>query len=183
MKVKSFLGIIALLIISGILSFIAIYGIGELQIFGIKTLKLGLDLNGGVSIVYQAEKDEVTEEEMASAVSLIQRRLDRNGWTEGEASKQGENRIRVEIPGVADAETAVRDLGETAQLVFTDEEGRVLLTGSHIKKASMQVGQSTANQPASPYVSLEFNSTGKELFAIATSTNVGKQVAIVMDGE
>ena len=146
-------------------------------------IKLGLDLSGGAAIVYQAEKEGVTEEEMASAVSLIQRRLDRKGWSEGEASMQGSNRIRVEIPGIEEVETAVTELGQTAQLAFVDESGKVLLTGAEVADAQMSVGSSSQNGPAEPYVSLEFTEEGKKLFAQATAQNLGKLIAIVMDDQ
>ncbi|MGE4215083.1 MAG: protein translocase subunit SecD [Anaerotignaceae bacterium] len=149
--------------------------------FSMGNIKLGLDLSGGAAIVYQAEKEGVTEEEMASAVSLIQRRLDRKGWSEGEASMQGSNRIRVEIPGIEDVETAVTELGQTAQLVFVDEDGKVLLTGSDVANAQMSVGSSSNNGPSEPYVSLEFTPEGTALFAQATAQNLGKRIAIVMD--
>lgn len=146
-------------------------------------IKLGLDLSGGAAIVYQAEKEGVTEEEMASAVSLVQRRLDRKGWAEGEASMQGSNRIRVEIPGIEDVETAVTELGQTAQLAFVDESGNVLLTGAEVADAKMGVGSTSKNGPSEPYVSLEFTEEGKSLFAQATAQNIGKRLAIVMDDQ
>lgn len=174
-KGKSVFTLILLIVVAAGLAVGAKISVGK--------IKLGLDLSGGAAIVYQAEKEDVTAEEMASAVSLIQRRLDRKGWTEGEASMQGSNRIRVEIPGIEDAETAVTELGQTAQLVFVDEDGKVLLTGSDVANAQMSVGSSTKNGPSEPYVSLEFTAEGKELFAEATAKNIGKRIAIVMDDQ
>lgn len=183
MKGKSIAGLALLLAAAVILGAVAVFGIGGGRLLSMGNIKLGLDLSGGASIVYQAEKEDVTPEEMEKAVSLIQGRLDRKGWSEGEASLQGENRVRVEIPGIDDVETAVEELGKTAQLEFIDENGNVLLTGADVKKASREVGDAGSNGQSEPYIALEFTEEGKELFAEATKNNLGKMIAIVMDGE
>lgn len=146
------------------------YGYGS-----IKNIKQGLDLKGGVYIVYQASKDAPTEEEMNSAVSMIQERITYKGWYEAEVSKEGENRIRVEIPGVEDAATAVEEIGSTAHLTFQDENGLVLVDGSNVKNAGK------AYQNNQTVVTLEFDEEGKEAFAGATTVNVGKKLNIYMD--
>jgi protein-export membrane protein, SecD/SecF family len=174
-KGKSVVSLILLAVVAAALAVGAKLSVGK--------IKLGLDLNGGAAIVYQAEKEDVTEDEMKSAVSLIQRRLDRKGWTEGEASMQGSNRIRVEIPGIEDAETAVTELGQTAQLLFVDENGKTLLTGADVADAQMNVSSSTKDGPSQPCVSLEFTEEGKALFAQATEENLNKRIAIVMDNQ
>lgn len=174
-------GILALLLIVAVgLLALAHFGIGTNQKLSYKDIKQGLDLSGGVYIVYEADKADVTADEMASAVSMIQERLDRKNWTEAEVAKEGTKRIRVEIPGVEDAETAIKEIGQTAQLFFCDEEGQVLVEGSLVKDAKKQLytGQ---NQQSQVVVSLEFNDEGKEKFYQATSNNIGKRLAIVLD--
>jgi protein-export SecD/SecF family membrane protein len=180
-KGRSIIALIILVAIAAGLAFTAAFGIGDDGKLGIKKIKRGLDLSGGVTIVYQASKENPTDDEMSMAVTLIRHRLDRKGWTEAECSKQGSNRIRVEIPGVADAESAVNELGKTAQLSFTDEKGNVLLTGADIKDAKKEVGSTKQNGSPEPYVSLEFTDNGKKLFADATTANVGKIIYITMD--
>ncbi len=133
--------------------------------------------------MYEADKQEVTEEEMAAAISLIQGRLDWNNWTEAEVAREGEKRLRVDIPGVENAEEAIKEIGQTAQLSFTDETGKVLLTGDMVADARKQVGQVSQQGVSEPYVSLEFTEEGKQLFAEATKNNIGKQIAIVLDDE
>lgn len=140
-----------------------------------KNIKQGLDLKGGVYIVYQASVDAPTEEEMNSALSMIQERVTYKGWYEAEVSREGENRIRVEIPGVEDAATAVEEIGSTAHLTFQDENGLVLVDGSNVKNA----GKAVQNNQI--VVTLEFDEEGKEAFAGATTVNVGKQLSIYMD--
>ena len=141
MKGKGSLMLFVMLILAGGLAFLSYQGIGENKQGSIWNIKQGLDLSGGVQILYEADKQEVTEEEMAAAISLIQGRLDWNNWTEAEVAREGEKRLRVDIPGVENAEEAIKEIGQTAQLSFTDETGKVLLTGDMVADARKQVGQ------------------------------------------
>ena len=147
----------------------------------IRRLRFQLWRSGGVDIVYEADQAAVTEEEMAAAISLLQGRLDWNGWTEAEVAKEGDKRIRVQIPGVENAEEAIQQIGKTAQLSFADEAGNVLLTGDMVRNATKQVGAMEQNGPSAPYVALEFNDEGKQRFAAATASNIGKVIYIIMD--
>ena len=137
-KGRSLAVLIVLAVVAAVLCFTSVVGIGADRKLSMRDIKRGLDLSGGVSIVYQADKEDVTDDEMRRAVTLIQNRLDRKNWTEAEVARQGNNRIRVEIPGVDDAETAIEELGKTAQLMFVDEEGNVLLDGSMIADATKE---------------------------------------------
>ena len=83
-----------------------------------KNINLGLDLKGGVSIVYQADVTNPSKQDMESAVELLRRRLNAKNYTEAEVSLQGSNRIRVEIPGIGDPNQAVNEIGRTAELKF-----------------------------------------------------------------
>ena len=182
MKGKNMFYLFIVLIVTGVLVFLCTIGIGEnSKTLSVGNIKLGLDLSGGASILYEADKETVTEEEMAAAVSLIQGRLDRKGWTEAECSKSGEKRILVEIPGVSDAEEAIEELGQTAQLKFVDMDGNVLLTGADVANATKEAGDVTGNGVSEPYVKLQFTNEGKTKFAEATKNNIGKQIAIVLD--
>ena len=183
MKARGRFMLLIMLVIAAALSFVSYQGIGEGKILSAGNIKQGLDLSGGVYIVYEADKEDVTAEEMQAAVSLIQGRMDWNGWTEAEVAQEGTNRIRVDIPGVENAEEAIREIGQTAQLSFVDETGKVLLTGDMVADATKQVGAIQKGGNAQPYVALKFNDEGKQLFAEATAANIGKPIYIVMDGE
>lgn len=183
MKGKSTFTLLLMLVVAVGLGFLSYQGIGESQKLGVANIKQGLDLSGGVHIVYEADKENVTEEEMQAAVSLIQGRLDWNNWTEAEVAKEGEKRLRVDIPGVENAEEAIQEIGQTAQLMFVDEKGKVLLTGDMVARASKEVGTTKEGGVSEPYVSLEFNEEGTKLFAQATADNIGKPIGIVLDDE
>ncbi|HAN09995.1 MAG TPA: protein translocase subunit SecD [Clostridiales bacterium] len=94
-------------------------------------INLGLDLKGGVSIVYEAGIKNPSKEDMDSAVELLRKRLNEKNYTEAEVSLQGSNRIRVEIPGIGDPNKAVSEIGRTAELKFygiTDEQFKGIQT-------------------------------------------------------
>lgn len=180
MKTKNVFILLLILVVAAGLSAICYFGIPyKGATYGnASNIKQGLDLKGGVYIVYEADKTNPTQEEMNAAVSMIQQRLDYNNWTEAEAAIEGDlgNRIRVEIPGVDDAQTAVDDIGSTAHLTFCDADGNVLVDGANVKDA----------QPASTgvdtyVVSLEFDAEGTKAFADATAANIGQPLLIMMD--
>lgn len=183
MKVKGRMMLLVTLVAAVVLSMLSYKGIGAEKALSVHRIEQGLDLSGGVDIVYEADQASVSDAEMKAAISLLQGRLDWNGWTEAEVAREGDKRIRVQIPGVADAEEAIQQIGQTAQLSFVDEAGNVLLTGDMVKDATKQVGAKDANSPSQPYVALEFNDEGKQLFAEATQNNIGKVIYIVMDEE
>lgn len=183
MKTKGRMMLLLMLVVAIGLSCISYFGIGENNYFGAGSIKQGLDLSGGVDIVYEADKADVTDEEMAAAISLLQGRLDWNGWTEAEVAREGTQRIRVQIPGVANAEEAIQEIGQTAQLFFIDENQTVLLTGDMVENATKEVGVTSQNGPSVPYVSLKFTPEGTQKFAEATAANIGKSIGIVMDDE
>ena len=183
MKVRGRMMLLLTLVVAVVLSMLSYKGIGTEKKLSVHQIEQGLDLSGGVDIVYQADKETVTDAEMKAAISLLQGRLDWNGWTEAEVAKEGDKRIRVQIPGVENAEEAIQQIGQTAQLSFVDEAGNILLTGDMVKDASKQVGAVDVNSPSQPYVALEFNEEGKKLFAEATKNNIGKVIYIVMDDE
>lgn len=182
-KGKSILSLIILFVVTIGLAVVSYFGIGKNNLLGIENIKQGLDLKGGAYVVFEADKENPTEAEMNTALALIQDRLDRKGYTEAEAAKQGNNRIRADIPGVEDADAAIKEIGQTAQLKFVTEDNEVVVDGSEIKNATKQVGQLAENQPAQPFISLEFTAEGTKAFAEATKNNVGKTISIMLDND
>jgi len=145
-----------------------------------ENIKLGLDLRGGLRVVLEAQETEgekVTPDTIQKAVGILRNRVDSLGVKETTLYPQGDKRIVIEIAGEKDPEAAVDILKNTAQLEFWDEQGNVLLTGKYLKdaQARMQTDSNTAE------VAIEFNKEGAELFAKATTANVGKPLVIVLD--
>ena len=163
-----------------ILGFISFFGIGYGQLLGVGNIRLGLDLRGGVTILYEANAENPTAEDMNSANNLLRRRLDERGYTEATTGREGLRQIRVNIPGVEDPERAVAEIGRTALLTFTDETGNVLLTGANVSRARRTIdgGHTGAGRIV---VSLDFTSEGASLFEQATRDNIGRPLLIFMD--
>ncbi len=83
--------------------------------------KLGLDLEGGISVILQATGEEVREDVLEQTVNLIRQRIDALGVAEPEVSVFGDN-VLIQLPGVEDEEAALELIGTTAQLTFRQVE-------------------------------------------------------------
>jgi len=166
--------------------------------------KLGLDLQGGVHLTYKADLSAIKPAEQNNAMEglrdVIERRVNAFGVGEPlvqvEKSAGGDQRLIVELPGVTNVNEAIKMIGETPFLEFktenpnadklTEEEkkdsSKVFvssdLTGRYLKKAILDFDQTTFE----PVISLEFNDEGGKLFAKMTKENVGKSIAIFLDG-
>lgn len=157
-------------------------------------IRRGLDLVGGSSITYEAELPEGYDEsrlsaDMDSAVEILRYRLTSEGYTEAQVSKQGDNRITVEIPQIKNPEEAVQVLGQTAQLTFTDADGKEWLTGADIKSASYEYGSASQASLTGYYVVLNFTKDGAKKFSEATEA-ISKRIKdntnimyIMLDGQ
>jgi len=145
------------------------------------SIKQGLDLQGGSHVVLQAvetKEFKVDEDALNRSVKIIERRINGLGLTEPVIQRQGKDRIIVELPGVKDPENAIAMLGRTALMEFKDDKGNVVLTGKDLKDARAQVGQGNA-----AVVGLEFNDEGAKKFGELTARNIGRTIAIVLDGK
>ena len=95
-----------------------------------KETKLGLDLQGGVQLVYEGkptkQQPTVTAEGLDRALDIMRDRVDSLGVAEPELQRSGENQIDVSLPGVDNAERAERQVGTTAQMYFYDWEPNIL---------------------------------------------------------
>ena len=211
MKRKNVIILIVLLVAALGMSAVSYFGIDVPEMGWNKTLsagniKRGLDLSGGIYVVYQAESqdgnviDDPSNEDMNAAVQMLRQRLDMNGWTDGEVSIEGGNRLRVEIPGISNAEEAIEGIGQAGVLEFADESGMqvmqvegggqiavrntdvpALLTGDNVSNASVGFGDQSNTGKNEYYINLEFDSTGTELFKNATQANIGKPIYICLD--
>ena len=155
---------------------------------------LGLDLQGGVMVRLEAPEG-TSMDDMEAAKSVIENRINGLGVAEPEVRLEGSNRISVELPGVEDADEAVRVIGTTAKLQFVRyDNGEVILEGSDLKRASAGVNEEALYADEKFVVSLEFNSEGTKKFANATNdlinkygkekeTRADRVIAILLDGQ
>ncbi|MDY6305964.1 MAG: protein translocase subunit SecDF, partial [Oribacterium sp.] len=126
-KVKGALAVLLILALTA--------GFCILGVHGAKDIKLGLDLNGGVSITYQTVEENPTAEEMSDTVYKLQLKA-QSYSTESAVYQEGNNRINIDIPGATDANAILEELGKPGTLQFCDSNGEVLLTGNDVKNAT-----------------------------------------------
>jgi len=151
-----------------------------------KTIKLGLDLQGGTHVVLKLKETAETpinQEAMNRVIEVIERRVNELGVTEPIVQSQGKDQVIVELPGVKDSKQALDTIGKTALLEFKEVNpdgslGDTVLTGASLKKA--QVGYDQYQQPI---ISIEFDSKGAKEFGKITEKSVGKPLAIVLDNK
>lgn len=205
-KGKAALSLVLITAVVVLLSYVSVCGIGENKLFSAANIKRGLDLEGGVSITYQTVKEDPTAEEMADTRFKLQQRVD-NYSTEAAVYLEGTNRINVDIPGVNDAETILKELGQAGAIYFLYGEGnldfdlesyefvlndsienliaknQLIITGVDIKDAWAGTQDGENGVGKEHIVCMELNEEGTKKFAYATSISVGKQIAIVYDGK
>jgi len=95
-----------------------------------KQTKLGLDLQGGLELVYQGQATgagtEVTGEDIDDSISIIEQRINKLGVSEPEVARLGTDEITVSLPGITDANRAAEQVGSTAQLYYYDWEPNLI---------------------------------------------------------
>ena len=103
---------------------------GSLAVLHQRDTRLGLDLRGGVQLIYEAEptaqQPTLTPEALQRALDIMRERVDALGVSEPELLRSGPNQIEVDLPGVENAERAAQQVGSTAQLFFYDWEANLL---------------------------------------------------------
>lgn len=214
-KLKLFASLFAILLIAASALWIVLPKGSKISLTKIKIpysqffkVHLGLDLQGGSHLVYQADFSGIAAADQADALNsirdTIERRVNSFGVSEPLVQVNGTNRIIIELPGIKDINEAINQIGQTPTLEFktqnpnpapakADKSGTVTvnaddqwvstgLSGKQLSKATVDLQQSggISNQVV---VRLQFNSDGAKLFSQITSANVGKQIAIFLDGQ
>ncbi|MDD4896667.1 MAG: protein translocase subunit SecD, partial [Atribacterota bacterium] len=161
---------------------ILVIGIALFYVFPLdKNINLGLDLQGGSHIVLEcvdSPNAPVDSDAVNRVIEIITNRINPEGVKEPIIQRQGERRILVQLPGMDHPQEAENLIGKTALLEFKDESGETLLTGAYLKNA-----QTSFDRFGRPNVILEFDEEGAKLFEQATVRNVGKILAITLDGQ
>ena len=141
-KKRAVISLIVFVLILGLLGYTAVFGVGSDKSGSASSIKLGLDLAGGVSITYQVVGDENPDgEDMEDTIYKLQQRV-QNYSTEAQVYQEGSDRINIEIPGVSDANAILEELGKPGSLYFiaqTDSEGNQNYTGSYAVDAEGEV--------------------------------------------
>ncbi len=162
-----------------------------------KSFRLGLDLQGGTHLVYHADTSALASGDISGAMAglrdVIERRVNLFGVAEPVVQTEkvgGDNRLIVELAGVFNIGDAIKVIGETPYLEFRELSPKATstatindfvattLTGRYLKQAILNFDQTTGV----PQISLEFNNDGAKLFEDITARNVGKPLAVFLDG-
>lgn len=172
---------------------------------------LGLDLSGGTHLLYSADVSKLTSSQVDDSMNalrdVIERRINLFGVGEpivqvqtGSFGSGGDHRLSIELPGVTDISQAITMIGQTPFLEFRqqsdgpqqvtvgadgtaviDPNGNFVATelnGKYLKSAQLSFNQTTGE----PIVNLNFNDEGAKLFEEITKANIGKTLAIYLDG-
>lgn len=159
--------------------------------------RLGLDLQGGTHLLYEADLSNIEKGDYSSAMQglrdIIERRINLFGVTEPKVQTQeagGQHKLVVELAGIKEPAEAIKMIGQTPFLEFREqkiegegEEQKIhfeptSLTGKYLKRADLSFNPQTG----APFISLQFNDEGAKLFEELTEKNVGKILAIYIDG-
>ncbi|MEG0629452.1 MAG: protein translocase subunit SecD [Christensenellaceae bacterium] len=187
MKKRSLIGLIVTIILICLLCFVVVEGfsVGIYDFKPLSGIKQGLDLTGGVYAVYQAKDPSIEnfDEKMDGAQLVLRQRLDAKGFTEATITKQGTDRIRVEIPinnssEIKDPNEVSKFIGSPAKLQFVGPDGVVILEGNEIKKSGL-----SQDEGGKPAVAFELTDEGSKKFSDATKKFLGQPISITIDGE
>ena len=192
-------GILSLILIVAVMVFLgvtSIHGLNSKGMGSARNINLGLDLEGGVSITYEAVGDTPSDEDMKDTVYKLQRRVEEYS-TEAQAYQVGDNRVGIEIPGVQDANEILEELGQPGSLYFIrhldsdgnenytlnedgtgyvltksieelQEDGSIVLTGTEVESATAGALSDKTTSATEYGVDLTLTDEGTKAFAEAT---------------
>jgi protein-export SecD/SecF family membrane protein len=156
--------------------------------------RLGLDLVGGTHLVYQIDLSKVAAADQDSVVQglrdVIEKRVNLFGVSEPQvyiAQTGNSAQLDVDLAGVKNVTDAINEIGQTPLLDFAEvqQDGsstpqyiQTNLTGQYITGAQLTFNQTTG----APQVQISFNTDGTKIFGEITAANVGKPLAIFLDG-
>lgn len=165
----------------GVLGYTGAYG---LEVGGLRfkpfseTITKGLDLQGGVSMVEEIQGDKVDQKTLDRTIEMISMRVNKMGVSETTVTKEGNNKIRIEIPGKYNADEVINTVGKTGELKFVGPDKQTIITGKDVKDSSAYFDDKNK-----PIIGLELNDEGTKKFADATTKFLGQPIAIYMDDQ
>ena len=178
-KLKKILAILIMIVVL-VGWYVSIFGVGSFN--SVKDLlKFGLDINGGVYVVMEAETDltgDALTETMEQTKEIINRRVNGLGIAESNVSIEGDKRIRIELPGVENAEEAIAAVGMTAQLKFLLADGTLVFTGEEVSDARVDTDPENGGR----LITLTFTDEGTRKFTEASRKAFSGQVTSTNEG-
>lgn len=156
--------------------------------------RLGLDLIGGSTLVYEVDLQGIPPDEHEAAVAglkeVIERRVNLFGVSEPRVNiaQRGDSyKLLIDLAGVDNIQDAINQIKETPVLDFREvdisEDGEIIYTQTGLTGRFITVATLGFDNINNPLVVLEFNSEGSELFEEITARNIGRPIAIFLDGQ
>lgn len=141
-------------------------------------LNLGLDLRGGFEILYQVEPlEEGSDFDITAVINSISKRINVLGVSEPSITVEGDDRIRVQLAGISDQESAREMIGTTANLTFRDVDDNELADSSILEEG----GASLSYQDGKPVVSLKIADESKfsEITSEISQKSSGENIMVI----
>lgn len=116
----------------------------------LQNIKLGLDLQGGFEVLYEVQSvdgKDVTSDMVTSTYKTISKRIDVLGVLEPTIIVEGDNKIRVQLAGIKNADEARNVISQTANLTFRDTNDNLLMTSDVLKSGAAKVGRDNNGKP------------------------------------
>lgn len=205
-KKRGVLAIVCVLIAIALCAYGTLVGFGKAHKLSAKNIRLGLDLDGGVSITYQTVGGAPSAEDMKDTISMMEQRAEVYS-TESSVVQENNDRVVIDIPGAKDAEKVLKGLGKEGSLEFVSEDdikkdsngnpvkgkhGRlkydkkdVIVTGKNIKSAEAGTTEDETTKIKENVVNIEFDAKGTKAFGDATEKAAPskKIIYILYDGK
>lgn len=152
-------------------------------------LKEGLDLQGGMEVVLEAQNTNtvtVDKDVMQGVKAVIENRVNGLGVSEPLIQLKGNNSILVQLPGIKDYQNALNVIGKTAFLEFKEPvydtvTGKITGWKAALTGADLQDAKVGYDSNSKPVVDITFNAEGAKKFAEVTANNINKPLAIFLD--
>lgn len=181
-KAKSTVLFVICLLLIGFFAYSGVYGatVGDyrLKSFG-EVINRGLDLQGGVSVLEEIQASKVDQATFDKTVELLSMRVNKMGVSETTVVREGQKRIRIEVPGKYDAKSVIDGIAKTGELKFVGPDKQTILTGKDVKNAVSTI----SSESQKPVVELELNSSGTKKFADATQKFLGQKITVYLDDQ
>ncbi len=173
------------------IAYAAYFGFGKDKYGSASDIKLGLDLNGGISITFETKEENPSKQDMDDTIYKLSQRIQQYS-TEALVYQEGDNRINVEIPlknvDTASATAILEELGKPGSLEFVDSDKNVIITGSDVKAAQAKYYNDNSGN-VKYMVALTLTEEGAKKFGDGTervsakANSSDRYISIIYDGE
>ncbi|HWR23449.1 MAG TPA: hypothetical protein VN366_08225 [Feifaniaceae bacterium] len=193
MSVRKVVSLVIIVLLTLAVGYIGFFGIAwdiyEVRPF-VEQVPKGLELDGGISILFEAKEGEtVTAADMDAAADIARKRLEGAGYADSSVVRVGEDAIRADISiggenGQVSASYLSQYISEQAKLEYKDPDGNVIFDNSGVRRAFVQVGQQSSYDLSSTYV-VGFSLKPEAVNALkqAAGENAGGQFSVELNGQ